>query len=115
MDGPEQSLHMQAHACRVGDQIPFMSPLAATSCFVSWQVDMSLILFALPYQCVKHAVHSESSRIAFCGNSTQNVFLFSVVQFNQTKSDEELRWAVLNVIEMLRRHKNVLETLTEAM
>ena len=39
----------------------------------------------------------------------------AVVQFSQNKADGQIRWAVLNTISVLRRHKVVHGQLAEAM
>ena len=36
-------------------------------------------------------------------------------QFSQKKADSEIRWAVLNLVTLLRRHKRVHACLAEAM
>ena len=36
-------------------------------------------------------------------------------QFTQAKANDEIRWAVLNVISLLRRHQGVHDTLADAM
>lgn len=38
-----------------------------------------------------------------------------VVQFTQKKTDGEIRWAVLNVTSLLRRHSKTHEKLADAM
>lgn len=38
-----------------------------------------------------------------------------VAQFTQAKADSQVRWAVLNAVEMLRRHKQTHAKLTDAM
>ena len=38
-----------------------------------------------------------------------------MVQFTQKKTDGEIRWAVLNVTTLLRRHSNTHEKLADAM
>lgn len=38
-----------------------------------------------------------------------------VPQFTQLKSDGEVRWAVLNVVTLLRRHERLHDQLTAAM
>lgn len=37
------------------------------------------------------------------------------LQFTQKKADSEIRWAVLNVISLLRRHADIHEHLAHAM
>lgn len=37
------------------------------------------------------------------------------LQFTQAKADAQVRWAVLNVVEMLRRHRRTHQRLTDAM
>lgn len=37
------------------------------------------------------------------------------VQFSQKKADGEIRWAVLNTVEMLRRHEASQDALANAM
>ena len=41
--------------------------------------------------------------------------LCEFLQFTQAKANDEIRWAVLNVISLLRRHQGVHEKLAEAM
>ena len=36
-------------------------------------------------------------------------------QFSQKKADSEIRWAVLNLVTLLRRHRRVHARLAEAM
>ena len=38
-----------------------------------------------------------------------------ILQFTQAKSDSEIRWAVLNVMAILRAHKKTLTRLASAM
>ena len=38
-----------------------------------------------------------------------------LLQFSQAKSDSEIRWAVLNVVSILRAHKRTLAKLASAM
>lgn len=40
---------------------------------------------------------------------------FDVAQFTQKKTDGEIRWAVLNVTTLLRRHSKIHEKLADAM
>ena len=37
------------------------------------------------------------------------------LQFTQAKANDEIRWAVLNVISLLRRHQGIHDKLAEAM
>ncbi len=37
------------------------------------------------------------------------------VQFSQKKADSEIRWAVLNLVTLLRRHARIHAALAEAM
>ena len=37
------------------------------------------------------------------------------MQFSQLKADAEVRWAVLNVAQLLRRHQGLLDELAGAM
>lgn len=41
--------------------------------------------------------------------------MFRALAFSQKKSDSEVRWAVLNVITILRRHENVARALADVM
>jgi hypothetical protein len=41
--------------------------------------------------------------------------MLRALAFSQKKSDSEVRWAVLNVISILRRHKGVVVALAETM
>lgn len=43
------------------------------------------------------------------------LFLPSTLQFTQKKADAEVRWAVLNVADMLRRHAALHDQLAAAM
>lgn len=37
------------------------------------------------------------------------------MQFSQAKSNSQIRWAVLNVVAILREHKKTVQKLAEAM
>ncbi|MEW5303011.1 MAG: hypothetical protein WDW36_005744 [Sanguina aurantia] len=41
--------------------------------------------------------------------------MYKALQFSQKKADSELRWAVLNTAQVLRRHPDLHDTLAEAM
>jgi hypothetical protein len=41
--------------------------------------------------------------------------MLRALAFSQKKSDSEVRWAVLNVITILRRHESVVRALADAM
>jgi hypothetical protein len=41
--------------------------------------------------------------------------LFKSLNFTQMKADSQVRWAVLNTVTILRRHKSILAKLASAM
>jgi len=41
--------------------------------------------------------------------------LLKALKFTQAKADDEIRWAVLNTVTLLRRHEDIHRKLAEAM